>query len=61
MLRRFEAALARFEHPDDVEVVWRANERLDVLAANQLGEAFYAPQFEDAVRPVNAARFVFLT
>ena len=37
------------------------NERLDLLAANQLGEAFYSPQFEDAVRPVNAARFLFLS
>ena len=37
------------------------NERLDVLAANPLGEAFYAPQFDDPVRPVNAARFVFLS
>ncbi|MDQ3895901.1 MAG: helix-turn-helix transcriptional regulator [Actinomycetota bacterium] len=36
------------------------NDRLDVLAANQLGEAFYAPQFDDPVRPVNSARFVFL-
>jgi transcriptional regulator with XRE-family HTH domain len=36
------------------------NERLDVLAANQLGEAFYAPQFADPIRPVNGARFVFL-
>ncbi len=36
------------------------NERLDVLAANELGEAFYAQQFEDPVRPVNSARFVFL-
>ena len=36
------------------------NERLDVLAANQLGEAFYGPHFDDPVRPVNSARFVFL-
>jgi len=36
------------------------NERLDVLSANPLGEAFYAPQFDDPVRPVNSARFVFL-
>jgi transcriptional regulator with XRE-family HTH domain len=36
------------------------NERLDVLAANQLGAAFYAPLFDDPVRPVNSARFVFL-
>ncbi len=34
--------------------------RLDVLASNRLGEAFYAPHFEDLVRPVNGARFVFL-
>jgi transcriptional regulator with XRE-family HTH domain len=34
--------------------------RLDVLAANRLGEAFYAPHYEDLVRPVNGARFVFL-
>ena len=37
------------------------NEWLDVLAANQLDEAFSAPQFGDAGRPVNAARFVFLS
>ena len=36
------------------------NARLDVLAVNRLGEAFYAPHFEDLVRPVNGARFVFL-
>ena len=36
------------------------NERLDVLAANQLGEAFYAPLYDDSARPVNSARFVFL-
>lgn len=34
--------------------------RLDVLAANRLGEAFYAPHYEDLARPVNGARFVFL-
>jgi transcriptional regulator with XRE-family HTH domain len=36
------------------------NARLDVLAANTLGEAFYAPLFDDPARPVNSARFVFL-
>ena len=36
------------------------NDRLDVLAANQLGEAFYSPLYDDPVRPVNSARFVFL-
>jgi transcriptional regulator with XRE-family HTH domain len=36
------------------------NGRLDVLAANQLGYALYAPAFLDPLRPVNLARFVFL-
>lgn len=36
------------------------NERLDILAANALGEAFYAHQYADPVRPINGARFVFL-
>jgi transcriptional regulator with XRE-family HTH domain len=36
------------------------NDRLDVLAANRLGEAFYSPLYDDPVRPLNAARFVFL-
>jgi hypothetical protein len=36
------------------------NDRLDVLAANQLGLAFYAPLYDDPARPVNSARFVFL-
>jgi transcriptional regulator with XRE-family HTH domain len=36
------------------------NGRLDILAANQLGYALYAPAFLDPARPVNLARFVFL-
>jgi transcriptional regulator with XRE-family HTH domain len=36
------------------------NDRLDVLAANSLGEAFYAHQYADPVRPINGARFIFL-
>ena len=36
------------------------NGRLDILAANQLGSALYAPAFGDPVRPVNLARFIFL-
>ena len=40
--------------------VFVRNDRLDVLAANQLGEAFYAPLYDEPARPVNAARFVFL-
>jgi transcriptional regulator with XRE-family HTH domain len=36
------------------------NGRFDVLAANPLGEALYSEMFQDAVRPVNSARFAFL-
>jgi transcriptional regulator with XRE-family HTH domain len=36
------------------------NGRLDVLAANPLGEALFAPLFADPARPVNHARFAFL-
>jgi transcriptional regulator with XRE-family HTH domain len=36
------------------------NGRLDILAANPLGSALYAPAFLNPVRPVNLARFVFL-
>ncbi|MFC4856015.1 helix-turn-helix transcriptional regulator [Actinophytocola glycyrrhizae] len=36
-----------------------ANSRLDILAANDLGRAFYAPML-DTDGPVNSARFVFL-
>jgi hypothetical protein len=36
------------------------NGRLDVLAANDLGAALYAPVFADPARPANTARFVFL-
>jgi transcriptional regulator with XRE-family HTH domain len=36
------------------------NGRLDVLAANKLGYALYAPVFEHPARPSNLARFAFL-
>jgi hypothetical protein len=36
------------------------NGRLDILAANDLGRALYAPMYADPVRPPNNARFVFL-
>ena len=36
------------------------NGRLDVLAANPLGGALFAPLFADPARPVNHARFTFL-
>jgi transcriptional regulator with XRE-family HTH domain len=36
------------------------NGRLDLLYANALGRALYAPLFADPVRPANHARFLFL-
>jgi transcriptional regulator with XRE-family HTH domain len=36
------------------------NGRLDILAANPLGQALYAPAFAPPARPVNLARFCFL-
>ena len=36
------------------------NARLDVLAANPLAQALYAPLFADPTRPANHARFAFL-
>jgi transcriptional regulator with XRE-family HTH domain len=36
------------------------NGRLDVLAINSLGRAFYAPVYDAAARPVNLARYCFL-
>ena len=36
------------------------NARRDILAANQLGFALFAPVYADPVRPANTARFVFL-
>jgi transcriptional regulator with XRE-family HTH domain len=36
------------------------NERLDLLAANQLGQALFSELYAMAARPVNTARFVFL-
>ena len=37
-----------------------SNDRLDVLAANQLGHALYSELYDAPARPVNTARFVFL-
>lgn len=36
------------------------NGRLDILSANQLGAALYAPVMEDPTGPPNTARFTFL-
>jgi transcriptional regulator with XRE-family HTH domain len=37
------------------------NERLDILAANRLGEAVYSPVFDFPSRAINVARFLFLS
>jgi transcriptional regulator with XRE-family HTH domain len=37
-----------------------SNERLDLLAANQLGRALFSELYAAPARPVNCARFVFL-
>jgi transcriptional regulator with XRE-family HTH domain len=39
---------------------WIRNGRADVLAANALGRALYAPVLDSASRPANTARFFFL-
>ena len=36
------------------------NGRLDILSANQLGAALYAPVMQDPTGPPNTARFTFL-
>jgi transcriptional regulator with XRE-family HTH domain len=37
------------------------NGRLDILAANELGRALYSELYADPARPVNHARFLFLS
>src|SRR5216684_2135371 len=53
--------LARAAQPTGVRPPRRrANQRLDLLAANQLGRALFSELYAAPVRPVNSARFVFL-
>jgi hypothetical protein len=40
---------------------WIRNGRADVVAANALGRALYAPLYDGPVRPANTARFTFLS
>jgi transcriptional regulator with XRE-family HTH domain len=40
---------------------WVRDERMDFVATNRLGRALNAPLFADPRRPVNNARFVFLS
>lgn len=39
---------------------WVRNGRHDILAANRMGRALYAPVFEDPRTPVNTTRFTYL-
>jgi Helix-turn-helix. len=39
---------------------WVRNGRHDIIAANRLGRALYAPVFDDPHRPVNTTRFTYL-
>ncbi|GGF04337.1 helix-turn-helix transcriptional regulator [Mycetocola zhadangensis] len=39
---------------------WVRNGRHDILAANRMGRALYAPVFDDPRRPVNTTRFTYL-
>jgi hypothetical protein len=40
--------------------VYVRNGRMDVLAANRLGRALFAPLFDSPAKPANLARFIFL-
>lgn len=39
---------------------WVRNGRHDIIAANNMGRALYAPVFDDPRRPVNTTRFTYL-
>lgn len=39
---------------------WVRNGRHDIVAANRMGRALYAPVFDDPRRPVNTVRFTYL-
>jgi hypothetical protein len=39
---------------------WVRNARHDIIAANPMGRALYAPVFDDPHRPVNTTRFTYL-
>ena len=40
--------------------VFVRNDRMDLLAANELGRALYSPHFDSPHGPANSARFIFL-
>ncbi|MFI7708592.1 helix-turn-helix transcriptional regulator [Nonomuraea sp. NPDC049480] len=58
--QQIRPGIQRLLHSMTDAAAYIRNGRLDILAANQLGRALYAPVFDDPVRPVNLARFRFL-
>ena len=58
--RRVRPTVQRVIDSMHVTPAFVLNGRLDILAANDLGRALYAPMYVDPVRPPNNARFVFL-
>ncbi|MEU4419587.1 helix-turn-helix transcriptional regulator [Actinoplanes sp. NPDC024001] len=58
--RRVRPAVQRILDSMVAIPAWVRNGRLDLLAANALGRALYAPVFDSPARPANTARFTFL-
>lgn len=53
-------SLQRFMDAITGAPTWVRNERMDFIAANQLGRALNAPVLADHIQPANTARFMFL-
>ena len=58
--RRVRPSVQRILDSMHLTPAFVVDSRLDLLAANKLGEALYAPVYADPVRPPNQARFLFL-
>jgi transcriptional regulator with XRE-family HTH domain len=57
---RVRPAVVRILDSMTTSPAYLRNGRMDILAANQLGRALYAPVFDSPAQPVNHARFIFL-
>ena len=55
-----QSDLTRSVPPKALVPQWWSNERMDLIAMNQLGRGLYSPLFENPQHPPNNARFVFL-
>jgi transcriptional regulator with XRE-family HTH domain len=58
--QELQPSLQRFMDAITGAPTWVRNERMDLIAANPLGRALYAPALADPVQPANTARFLFL-